>query len=49
MLHALILGALGLVFNIVAVSGMWSLFPHWYTVVSLPLVMPYAWLGGIRR
>lgn len=49
MLHALILGVLGLVFNLAAVRGMWSLFPHWYTVVSLILVMPFAWLGGRIR
>jgi hypothetical protein len=49
MLHALILGVLGLLFNIAAVPGMWSLFPRWYTVVSLILVMPCAWLGGKLR
>ena len=49
MLHAMILGVLGLVFNIAAVPGMWSLFPHWYTIVSLVLVMPFAWLGGRLR
>jgi len=49
MRHALILGVLGLVFNLVAVPGMWRLFPHWYTVVSLILVMPFAWLGGRLR
>ena len=49
MLHALILGVLGLAFNLAAVRGMWSLFPHWYTVVSLILVMPFAWLGGRIR
>ncbi|HET9004641.1 MAG TPA: hypothetical protein VFN39_11625 [Gemmatimonadaceae bacterium] len=49
MFHALLLGVLGLVFNLAAVPGMWSLFPHWYTVVSLILVMPFAWLGGRIR
>jgi hypothetical protein len=49
MFHALILGALGLIFNLAAVQGMWSLFPHWYTVVSLVLVVPFAWLGGRIR
>ena len=49
MFHALVLGVLGLVFNLVAVPGMWSLFPHWYTVVSLILVMPFAWIGGRLR
>ena len=49
MFHALILGVLGLIFNLAAVPGMWALFPHWYTVVSLILVMPFAWLGGRIR
>ena len=49
MFHALILGALGLAFNLIAVPGMWQLFPHWYTVASLILVMPFAWLGGWLR
>jgi hypothetical protein len=49
MLHALILGLLGLFFNIAAVPGMWALFPRWYTIVSLILVMPCAWLGGKLR
>ncbi len=49
MFHALILGVLGLVFNLAAIPGMWNLFPHWYTVVSIMLVMPFAWLGGRIR
>jgi hypothetical protein len=49
MLHALILGVLGLVFNLAAVGATWALFPHWYTIVSLILVMPFAWLGGRIR
>jgi len=49
MLHALILGVLGLVFNIMAVGAMWETAPAWYHVVSLMLVMPYAWIGGRIR
>ena len=49
MFHALILGVLGLVFNLAAAPGTWNLFPHWYTVVSLILVMPFAWFGGRIR
>ena len=49
MFHALVLGVLGLVFNLAAVPSMWALFPHWYTVVSLLLVMPFAWIGGRLR
>jgi hypothetical protein len=49
MRHALILGLLGLVFNIAGAIVMWSTAPAWYHLVSLALVMPYAWLGGRQR
>ena len=49
MLHALILGLLGLALNVAGAGRTWALFPHWYTVVSILLVMPYAWLGGKLR
>ena len=48
-IRALILGVLGLIFNLAAATGTWPLFPHWYTVVSLILVMPFAWPGGRIR
>ncbi len=49
MRHALILGALGLLFNVAGTVAMWGTAPGWYHVVSLFLVMPYAWLGGRLR
>jgi hypothetical protein len=49
MKHALILGLLGLVFNIVGATMTWDTAPAWYHVVSLALVMPYAWIGGRIR
>jgi len=49
MRHALILGALGLVFNIVGTVTQWHTAPTWYHVVALTLVMPAAWLGGRLR
>lgn len=49
MKHALILGALGLAFNIVGFFAMRGLMPTWYVVANLLLVMPYAWLGGWIR
>jgi hypothetical protein len=49
MLHALILGALGLVFNIAGTVAMWNTAPAWYHIVALLLVMPYAWMGGRLR
>lgn len=49
MRHALILGALGLVMNIVATVSLWGTAPAWYFILNLLLVMPYAWLGGRIR
>ena len=46
MFHALVLGVLGLVFNVVGASMTWQLYPRWYTVVGLLAVMPAAWVGG---
>jgi hypothetical protein len=50
MIHALVLGALGLLFtgyNTIVVF--WDTAPAWFHVASLLLVMPYAWLGGRLR
>jgi hypothetical protein len=47
--HALILGLLGLAFNIAGTIAMWDTAPAWYHVVALALVMPAAWLGGRLR
>ncbi len=49
MLHALVLGALGLAFNIAGSIALWDTAPAWYHVASLVLVMPYAWVGGLLR
>jgi hypothetical protein len=49
MRHALILGALGLIFSLIATTRMWSMAPAWYNILNLVLVMPYAWLGGRLR
>ena len=46
MFHALVLGVLGLVFNIIGGYMTWQLYPRWYTVIGLLAVMPAAWLGG---
>lgn len=46
MWHALVLGLLGLIFTIVGTIAMWDAAPPWYNIVSLVLVMPYAWIGG---
>ena len=49
MLHALVLGVLGLAFNIAGTTATWDLYPAWYHAVGLLLVMPSAWLGGWLR
>ena len=49
MRHALILGGLGLVFNIAGSYAAWHTAPAWYHVVAIALVMPYAWIGGRIR
>lgn len=47
--HALILGALGLAFNIATALGMRGQLPGWYLAAGLLLTMPYAWIGGKLR
>ena len=49
MRHALILGVLGLLFNIAGTIALWDRMPAWYHIVALALVMPAAWLGGYLR
>lgn len=46
MAHAMILGVLGLAFNLIGTVMMWDTAPVWYHVVSLLLVMAWAWIGG---
>jgi hypothetical protein len=49
MAHALVLGLLGLCFNVVGTMAQWDHAPAWYHVLALALVMPSAWLGGWLR
>ncbi len=49
MAHAMALGVLGLVFNVVNTVALWNTAPAWYHVLALALVLPYAWLGGRIR
>lgn len=46
MKHALILGGLGLAFSIAGTAASWAIAPAWYHIISLVMVMPYAWVGG---
>jgi hypothetical protein len=49
MRHALILGGIGLAFNIMGSAMMWHTAPGWYHLTGLALVLPYAWVGGRLR
>jgi len=49
MRHALILGVLGLAFNLAMAPATWGLRPAWSILLNLALVMPYAWIGGRLR
>ena len=49
MRHALILGLLGLAFNVMGSIALWDTAPATYHVVNLLLVIPYAWIGGRLR
>jgi hypothetical protein len=49
MLHALVLGALGLAFSIPVAVQNWSDAPTWFNVFNLAAVLPYAWVGGWIR
>jgi hypothetical protein len=49
MRHALFLGVLGLIVNVTGTVAMWDTAPAWFHVVSLLLVMPYAYAGGRLR
>jgi hypothetical protein len=49
MLHAMILGVLGLLFNIAGTYAAWATAPAWYHITALVLVLPSAWIGGWLR
>ena len=49
MRHALFLGLLGMIVNIMGTIAMWDTAPAWFHVVSLLLVLPYAYVGGRLR
>ena len=49
MRHALILGVLGLAFNVMGAVMNAGLRPTWALALNLALVMPYAWMGGRLR
>lgn len=53
MLHAMVLGTLGLVVTIIGAAVTWNkgpaFGPHWYPVSLIVLALPTAWAGGRWR
>jgi hypothetical protein len=46
MMHAIILGIIGVVLTIVGLIAMRDIPPRWYPISLIVLTMPAAWLGG---
>jgi len=46
MLHAMILGAIGLVLSILGAAAMWHMGSHWYPIALVLTALPCAWIGG---
>jgi len=51
MKHALALGVVGFVVNILGAVATWNmnLAPAWFTLALIALALPCAWLGGKLR
>jgi hypothetical protein len=53
MLHAMVLGILGLVVTILGAIATWNKGPafgsHWYPIALIVLALPTAWVGGRIR
>jgi hypothetical protein len=46
MLHAMTLGAIGLVLSVAGAAAMWHLGDHWYPIALALTALPCAWAGG---
>jgi uncharacterized membrane protein len=46
MLHAVALGAVGVVFSTAGAAAMWDAGPAWYSLAVIAVAMPSAWAGG---
>jgi hypothetical protein len=53
MLHAMILGGIGLLFSIAGAVATWDkgpeFGPKWYPIAVIATALPCAWLGGMLR
>jgi hypothetical protein len=46
MLHALALGAVGVVLSTAGAVAMWDAGPAWYSIAVIAIALPCAWAGG---
>lgn len=46
MLHAIVLGAVGVVLSTVGAIVMWNAGPAWYSLAVIAIALPCAWAGG---
>jgi hypothetical protein len=49
MLHAMILGVLGVLVTGVMNQALWGHVPAWWSIANVALVLPLAWVGGRLR
>ncbi|MCT8999980.1 hypothetical protein [Chelativorans intermedius] len=47
MLHALVLGAIGVLLSAAGAAAMWHMGDHWYPVSLVLISLPCAWAGGM--
>lgn len=49
MVHALVLGAVGVVVSTAGAVAMWDAGPAWYSLAIIAIALPCAWAGGKLR
>lgn len=49
MMHALILGVIGVITASLLTMSMWDHAPRWFNIAGVVVVLPLAWLGGRLR
>jgi uncharacterized membrane protein len=47
MTHAIVLGAIGTMLNVLGMIAMWSVGDHWYPITLAVTSIPATWLGGV--
>lgn len=46
MVHALVLGGIGVVLSTLGTIAMWEMGMHWYPITLILISLPCAWIGG---